>query len=48
MRDVELVAGGIERGTRAVLKNPWLLFGLMGISLLARVLFAHSNREKSY
>ena len=48
MRYVELVAGGIERGTRAVPKNPWLLFGLMGVSLLARLLFAPPNREKSY
>jgi len=48
LRYVELVAGGIERGTRAVLKNPWLLFGLMGVSLQARLLFAPPNKEKSY
>ena len=48
LRYAELVAGGIERGTRAVLKNPWLLFGLMGVSLLlARLLFAPPNKEKS-
>ena len=48
MRYVELVADGIERGTRAVLKNPWLLFDLMGVSLLARILFAPQNKEKFY
>ena len=48
LRYVELVAGGIERGTRAVLKNPWLLFGLMGVSLLTRLLFAPPNKEKPY
>ena len=48
LRYVELVAGGIERGTRAVLKNPWLLFGLIGVSLLARLLFAPPNKQKSY
>ena len=37
----------IERATRAVLKNPWLLFGLMGVSLLARFLFAPPNKEDS-
>ena len=47
-RYVKLVAGGIERGTRAVLKNPWLLFGLIGVSLLARLLFAPPNKQKSY
>ncbi len=47
LKHVELVAGGIERGTRAVLKNPWLLFGLMGVSLLARLLLAPPNKEKS-
>jgi hypothetical protein len=47
---LELRAGAsakIEHGTRAVLKNPWLLFGLMGASLLARLLFAAPNKEKS-
>jgi hypothetical protein len=48
LRYVELVAGGIERGARTVLKKPWLLFGLMGVSLLARPLFAPPNKEKSY
>jgi hypothetical protein len=48
LRYVDLVAGGIERGTRAVLMNPWLLFGLMGVSLLTRFLFAPPNKEKSY
>ncbi len=35
----------IEDGTRAVLKNPWLLFGLMAISLSARLLLAKPNKE---
>ncbi len=30
-----------------MLKNPWLLFGLMGASLLARLLFAAPNKEPS-
>ncbi len=30
-----------------MLKNPWFLFGLMGASLLARLLFAAPNKEKS-
>ena len=36
----------IENTTRAVLKNPWLLFGLMAVSLIARLLFAPPNKEK--
>ena len=48
MRYADLVAGGVERGTRAVLKYPWLLFGLMGVSLLTRLLFAPPNKGKSY
>ena len=41
------VSENIERAVRAVLPNPWLLFGLMGASLLARLLFARPNREDS-
>jgi hypothetical protein len=48
LRYAGLVAGGVERGTRAVLKNPWLLFGLMGVPLLTRLLFAPPNKGKSY
>ena len=44
---IEWVSNNIERGARAVLKNPWLLFGLMGLSLLARFLFAPPNKEDS-
>ena len=46
LRYVDLVAGGVERGTRTVLKNPLLLFGLTGVSLLTRLLFAPPNKGK--
>jgi hypothetical protein len=36
----------IEDTTRAVLKNPYLLFGLMAVSLAARLLLAPPNKEK--
>ena len=47
MSYVQWASKKIEDGTRAVIKNPWLLFGLMGASLLVRFLFAPPNREDS-
>lgn len=43
----EWAAGKIENGVRAVLTNSWLLFGLMGLSLVVRFLFARPNKEDS-
>lgn len=32
--------------TRAVLTNPWLLFGMMAAALLVELLLAPRNREE--
>ena len=46
MNSVLWASKKIENTTRAVLKNPYLLFGLMGLSLLARLLLAPPNKER--
>lgn len=43
---LERLSGSIERGVRTVLKNPFLLIGLMVLSLLLKR-FAAPNREGS-
>ena len=44
---IEWAANKVENGVRTVLTNPWLLFGLMGLSLMLRFLFARPNKEDS-